>query len=201
MSRIVLLTLLLLCASVASGTAVTTTAKPFSALIYDPGRLQPVDSRLKVAPGDEAPDFTLPSIRGGAVTLSTYREKRNVVLSFVPAAWTPVCSGQWPGYNIAREYFEQYDAMLLGITVDNIPTLHAWATQMGELWFEVLSDFWPHGAVAESYGVLRGDGTAERALVFIDKKGRIRSIHVSDINLRPSLETVVAELKKVADSH
>ena len=72
---------------------------------------------------------------------------------------------------------------------------------MGELWFEVLSDFWPHGAVADSYGVLRTDGTAERALVFIDKQGRIRSIHVSDINLRPSLEMVVAELQKVAASH
>jgi peroxiredoxin (alkyl hydroperoxide reductase subunit C) len=44
--------------------------------------------------------------------------------------------------------FEENDAILLGITVDNIPTLHAWTRQMGKLWFEVLSDFWPHGSVA-----------------------------------------------------
>jgi peroxiredoxin (alkyl hydroperoxide reductase subunit C) len=47
---------------------------------------------------------------------------------------------------------------------------------MGELWFPVLSDFWPHGAVADQYGVLRSDGVAERALIFIDKKGIIRDI-------------------------
>ena len=100
--------------------------------------------------------------------------------------------------NIAKTFFDQNDAILLGITVDNIPTLHAWTLQMGELWFDVLSDFWPHGAVADTYGVLRTDGTAERALIFIDKKGVISGIHVSDINVRPPLEIIVAELKKLS---
>ena len=92
-----------------------------------------------------------------------------MVISFVPAAWTPVCSDQWPGYNIAKDVFDSHDAVLLGITVDNIPTLFAWTRQMGDLWFPVLSDFWPHGRVADSYGVLRGDGVSERALFVIDK--------------------------------
>lgn len=177
------------------------TTKPFSSLIYNPGKLQPTASTLKVAPGDTAPDFTLPSVQGSDITLSSYRDKHNVVLSFVPAAWTPVCSDQWPGYNIAKTYFDQHDAILLGITVDNIPTLHAWTSEMGSLWFNVLSDFWPHGKVADSYGVLRSDGTAERALIFIDRKGVIRSIHVSDINVRPSLEIVVSGLKKLSGDH
>lgn len=177
------------------------TTKPFSSLIYNPGKLQPTASTLKVAPGDTAPDFTLPSVLGSDITLSSYRDKHNVVLSFVPAAWTPVCSDQWPGYNIAKTYFDQHDAILLGITVDNIPTLHAWTSEMGSLWFNVLSDFWPHGKVADSYGVLRSDGTAERALIFIDRKGVIRSIHVSDINVRPSLEIVVSGLKKLSGDH
>lgn len=163
-------------------------------LIYDPGHLKPLDSSLKVAVGQPAPDFTLPSISGEHITLSQYRGRKNVVLSFVPAAWTPVCSDQWPGYNISRTYFEAHNAVLLGITVDNIPTLHAWVRQMGGLWFEVLADFWPHGRVADAYGVLRTDGVAERALFFIDTKGVIRHIVVSDINRRPSLEEVVAGL-------
>ena len=162
--------------------------------IYDPGPLKPVDSELKVKAGDPAPDFTLPSIAGKPVTLSDFEGRKNVVLSFVPAAWTPVCSDQWPGYNIARPLFEKHNAILLGITVDNIPTLHAWTNQMGDLWFPVLSDFWPHGAAADALGVLRSDGMTERALFVIDTAGIIRYIEVSDINVRPSLEKLIKAL-------
>jgi len=165
--------------------------------IYSTGELKAVDSVLKVKVGDVAPDFLLPSITGQKVTLNQYRGKKNVVLSFVPAAWTPVCSDQWPGYNIVKDLFDKNEAVLLGITVDNIPTLYAWTNQMGKLWFPVLSDFYPHGKVAETYGVLRSDGTSERALFVIDKKGVIRYIDVHDINKRPSLESLIRELAKL----
>jgi peroxiredoxin len=167
--------------------------------IYNPGRLKPVDSTLRVRVGEPAPDFTLPAITGELITLSRFKGRKNVVLSFVPAAWTPVCSDQWPGYNIVKDLFDAKDAVLLGITVDNIPTLFAWTNQMGELWFPVLSDFWPHGAVADTYGVLRSDGTAERAIFIIDKDGIIRSIIVGDINKRPPLEDLIKELDKLGD--
>lgn len=165
--------------------------------IYDPGTLKPTDSILHVHVGEEAPDFTLPAVHGGMVTLSQFRGKKNVVLSFVPAAWTPVCSGQWPGYNIAEDYFKQYDAILIGISVDNIPTLYAWTKDMGTLWFPVVSDFYPHGAVAQRYGILRSDGMSERALFIIDKKGIIRYIDVHDINKRPALEELIEALRKI----
>jgi len=165
--------------------------------IYNPGQLKPIDSTLKVKIGDLAPDFTLPSVSGEEITLSQFRGKKHVVISFVPAAWTPVCSDQWPGYNIVKEMFDENDAVLLGITVDNIPTLHAWTKQMGKLWFPVLSDFWPHGAVAAKYGVLRSDGVSERALFFIDKKGIIRDIQVADINKRPDLAYCATALEKM----
>ena len=165
--------------------------------IYNPGNLKPIDSVLKVHIGDPAPDFSLPAVSGGRISLDQYRGKKNVVLSFVPAAWTPVCSDQWPGYNIVKDIFNKNDTILLGITVDNIPTLFAWTNQMGTLWFPVLSDFWPHGAVADRYGVLRSDGITERALFVIDKKGIIRYIGVGDINKRPRLETLVRELEKL----
>lgn len=167
---------------------------------FDPGRLKPVDSELKVTPGQQAPDFTLPSIGGKPVSLSQFRGKQNVVLSFVPAAWTPVCSDQWPGYNLAEPLFEKHETALLGITVDNLPTLHAWTRHMGGLWFDVLSDFWPHGAVADRYGLLRSDGTSERALVLIDKQGTIRYIDVHDINRRPPLDDLVEQLEKLGNA-
>jgi peroxiredoxin len=165
--------------------------------IYQVGTLKPFDSVLKVKVGDRAPDFTLPAVAGEKITLSQFRGKKNVVISFVPAAWTPVCSDQWPGYNIIKDIFDQNDAILLGITVDNIPTLFAWTNQMGKLWFPVLSDFWPHGGVAKKYGVLRSNGVAERALFIIDKKGILRYIDVHDINKRPPLEDLVRELEKL----
>ena len=165
--------------------------------IYQVGVLKPIDSVLRVKASDRAPDFTLSSVSGEKVSLSQFRGKKNVVLSFVPAAWTPVCSDQWPGYNIAKDIFSRYDAILLGVTVDNIPTLFAWTNQMGQLWFPVLSDFWPHGAVAKRYGVLRSNGVSERALFVIDKKGVIRYIDVHDINKRPPLEDLAAALEKL----
>jgi peroxiredoxin (alkyl hydroperoxide reductase subunit C) len=165
--------------------------------IYQPGKLKPVDSVLKVKVGDPAPDFTLASVTGEKVSLRQYRDKKNVVLSFVPAAWTPVCSDQWPGYNIIKGVFDEHESVLLGITVDNIPTLFAWTNQMGQLWFPVLSDFWPHGGVAAKYGILRSDGVTERALFVIDKNGILRYIDVHDINKRPPLENLVRELEKI----
>jgi peroxiredoxin (alkyl hydroperoxide reductase subunit C) len=165
--------------------------------VYETGILKPKDSVLKVKAGSRAPDFTLKAVSGQNVSLKQFRGKKNVVLSFVPAAWTPVCSDQWPGYNIVKDVFDEHDAVLLGITVDNIPTLFSWTNQMGSLWFPVLSDFWPHGKVADRYGVLRSDGTSERALFVIDKKGIIRYIDVHDINKRPPFESLVTELEKL----
>ena len=172
-------------------------SEQYKGKIYSAGELKPIDSATKLKVGDRAPDFTLSTIDREKVTLNQFREKKNVVISFVPAAWTPVCSDQWPGYNIAKDLFEQNDAILLGITVDNIPTLFAWTQEMGGLWFPVLSDFHPHGAVAKKYGVLRSDGTSERALFVIDKKGIIRYIDVHDINQRPKLEVLLKELEKL----
>jgi peroxiredoxin len=167
--------------------------------IYNPGELKPKDSILKVKTGSKAPGFTLKAVTGEKISLKQFYGKKNVVISFVPAAWTPVCSDQWPGYNIVKDIFDEYDAVLLGITVDNIPTLFSWTNQMGNLWFPVLSDFWPHGKVAARYGVLRSDGVTERALFIIDKKGMIRYIDVHDINKRPPFEDLVKELEKLKD--
>jgi peroxiredoxin (alkyl hydroperoxide reductase subunit C) len=182
------------------GTPVSMTfaiSEAYKGNIYQTGTLKPIDSVLKVKVGDHAPNFTLPAVSGEKVSLSQFRAKKNVVLSFVPAAWTPVCSDQWPGYNIVKDIFNQYDSILLGITVDNIPTLFAWTNQMGQLWFPVLSDFWPHGSVAKKYGVLRSDGVSERAIFVIDKNGIIRYIDVHDINKRPSLEDLINALGKL----
>lgn len=167
-------------------------------LTYDMGQKKPKDSQLRIGAGDIAPEFSLPSTKGDIVSLSQFKGKRNVVLSFVPAAWTPICSKQWPGYNMLEDMFQEGHAVLLGISVDNVPSLHAWTKKMGGVWFEVLSDFWPHGDVAKKYGVFRPDGMSERALFFINKEGVVKSVLVMDINKVPSNKVCATELEKLS---
>ena len=197
--RAATLTLALPALAVVLATASPASAQPPipQALLYQPGQLKPVDSALKVKPGDKAPDFDLPGLGGKRVKLSDYLDRKNVVLSFIPAAWTPVCSGQWPGYNLARGVFESHDAVLVGVSCDPIPSLNAWIAEMGGVWFPVASDFWPHGGLAGKLGVLRPEGVSERAIFIIDKAGIIRFIDVHDINLRPDLGVIAAELGKL----
>ncbi len=197
MKRLIFLILLVLVTGFGFATTAFGRSEAFKGNIYNPGVLKPTDSAPKLKVGDKTPDFSLPGLDGERVSLQQYIGKKNVVISFVPAAWTPVCSDQWPGYNIVRDIFDAHETILMGITVDSIPSLYAWTNQMGTLWFHVLSDFWPHGAVADKFGVLRSDGISERALFVIDKRGIIRYIDVHDINKRPPLEVLVKELEKL----
>lgn len=84
------------------------------------------------------------------------------------------------------------NAQVLGISVDHVPCLQAWAESLGGVSFPLLSDFWPHGAVSDTYGVLRKEGHSERALFVIDKQGIIRYIDIHDIDDQPYNE----ELRK-----
>jgi glutaredoxin len=82
--------------------------------------------------------------------------------------------------------FAGLDTQVLGISVDSVPCLTAWAKDLGGITYPLLSDFWPHGAVAQRYGVLKDDGRTERALFVVDKQGIIRYVDVHDIDLQPS---------------
>ena len=130
---------------------------------------------LKV--GDEAPEISLRSTGGGVFKLSEQRGK-NVVLAFFPAAFSGVCSQQMPQIQSKIGDFESSEAVVVGISVDNNWSQQAWAQQMA-LSFPLLSDFYPHGAVAEKYGVLHAAGIAERAIIGIDKDGKVGYIDVS----------------------
>lgn len=185
------------CALLATATSAFPVSEQFQGRIFDAGKLKPTDSESKLRVGEKAPEFSLPSLSGESVSLSQFLGKMNVVISFIPAAWTPVCSEQWPGYNLAKSLFARNEATVIGITTDNLPTLFAWTQQMGGVWFPVLSDFWPHGEVSAKYGVLRTGGVSERALFVIDKQGVIRYIDIHDVNERPNLELLVRELEKL----
>jgi peroxiredoxin len=152
---------------------------------------------MTLKPGDEAPDFELRSHRGGTVKLSSFRGKKNVVLAFHPLAFTPVCANQMSGYQSELSRFDAADAAILGISIDAQPAKAAWATSLGSVSYDLLSDFYPHGEVARQYGVLRPEGFSERAVFVIDKAGKIVWSTVYDIPTLPALDDTFAALEKL----
>jgi peroxiredoxin len=145
--------------------------------------------------GDEAPDFELRSHRGGTVKLSDFRGRKNVVLAFHPLAFTPVCATQMTDYESSLPRLERNDAVVLGISIDPQPSKTAWAKTLGPISFDLLSDFHPHGEVAQKYGVFRPkDGFSERAVFVVGKDGRIKWSKTYDIPQQPDPEEFLAAL-------
>ncbi len=129
--------------------------------------------------GDTAPDFTLPSAQGPEITLSELVTTKPVVLSFVPAAFTGICTGEFCELRDNFDVFSDASVQLVGISVDPKAAQRVWAEQEG-FDFPILSDFWPHGAVAEAYGVFLEDrGFATRATFIIDGTRTIRAAFVN----------------------
>jgi peroxiredoxin (alkyl hydroperoxide reductase subunit C) len=133
--------------------------------------------------GDAAPDFTLAATDGAKYTLSQFRGQKNVVLAFFPFAFSGTCSAQMPSYQAELERFNGYDTQVFGISMDAMHSLKHWAGELG-LTYPLLSDFYPQGKVADLYGVRHAAGMAERALIVVDKQGKIAWIHVH----RPTAE-------------
>lgn len=93
--------------------------------------------------------------------------------------------------------FAGLNAQVLGISVDHVPCLKAWAESLGDIHYPLLSDFWPHGDIAKKYGVLRSEGHSERAIFVIDKQGIIRYIDIHDIDHQPDNEGVRRVLRRI----
>ena len=130
---------------------------------------------LKV--GDTAPDFTLKTEKREDWTLSDFRGRKNVVLAFVPFAFSPVCSAQLPSYEAELSRFKDLDTEVVSISMDSGYALNSWSKSMHTS-FPLLSDFYPQGQIVDLYGVRHPFGMAERALIVVDKEGVIRYIEV-----------------------
>jgi glutaredoxin len=103
-----------------------------------------------------------------------------------------------PSYEQDLLKFEGYNAQVLGISVDHNPCLKAWAESLGGISYPLLSDFWPHGTVAQRYGVFREEaGHSERALFVVDKQGIIRYIDIHEISQQPDNEHVFQALREL----
>ncbi len=94
-----------------------------------------------------------------------------------------------------------WNVEIIAVSVDHVPCLKAWAESLGGISYPLLSDFWPHGEVAEKYGVLRKEGHSERAIFIIDREGIIQYIDIHDINDQPDNDLLCEELARIDPEH
>jgi peroxiredoxin len=123
--------------------------------------------------GDHAPDFELANQYGETVKLSDFRGKKPVVLVFYPLSFSGICTGELCEIRDNFAKFDKENVELLAISVDSKFVQKQFAEHEGYK-FSVLSDFWPHGAVAQSYGVfLEDNGFSNRATFVINTEGEL----------------------------
>ena len=146
--------------------------------------------------GDKAPDFALKDQNGKMVRQSTFKGKK-VLLSFRPLAWTAVCHDQMRSLEENHLLLDELNTVALGIGVDSVPTNKAWAQSMDIKNTRLLSDFWPHGEVAKSYGIFREkDGFSERANILLDEDQKVVFVQVYPTSQLPDIEPIIDLLKR-----
>lgn len=134
---------------------------------------------MAVEVGSEAPDFTLNDYNKQPVTLSSFRGSKSVLLVFYPFAFSGTCQGELCQLRDEIATYEDENVQVLGVSIDSPFALKAWANQEGYQ-FPLLSDFWPHGAVAQSYGVFNeAVGMALRGTFLVDVDGVVRFAEVN----------------------
>jgi peroxiredoxin len=147
-------------------------------------------------PGTKAPEFTLKSTPDQTVSLRDFRG-RPVVIAFYPADWSPVCSDEMGLYAQVMPEFKNFDAQVLGISVDGVWSHIAFAKDR-KLNFPLLSDFEPKGAVSAKYGAFNARiGESDRALFVIDKKGTISWSTLSPDGVNPGADGILSALEKL----
>ena len=149
--------------------------------------------KLKV--GDRSIDFALQDQNRKTFKLSDHLGEW-VLLSFHPLAWTSVCAKQMKALEDGKKIFESLNTVAVGISVDSVPCKKAWAESLGIVNTSLLSDFWPHGGLAQLYGILREkEGFSERANILVDQKGSIALVRLYDLKQLPDLNVVTDLLK------
>ncbi len=152
---------------------------------------------MAIAVGQTATDFALKNQYDKEVKLSDFKGKKNVVLMFYPLDWSPTCTQEHVCFVNDMKKFDTLDAEVLGISVDSAWSHKAYAEKMG-IKYSLLADFQPRGAVAEKYGVFLPDkGITGRAIVLVNKDGKVAWVKNYDIPVVPDVAEVASALQQV----
>jgi peroxiredoxin len=151
-----------------------------------------MDSLKPIVIGSPAPDFVLRDQNDNEVRLS-YLKGKKVLLSFHPLAWTSVCADQMKSLEANFERFSGSNAVAFGLSIDSVPCKKAWAKSLAISRAQLLADFWPHGEVAQAYGLFREiSGVAYRANIWIDELGHVLWVKTYPTSQLPDIEEVLA---------
>ena len=144
--------------------------------------------------GKKVKDFTLKDQNGQDFRLYECQGKR-VLLSFHPLAWTPVCAQQMQALEKSKKAMDKLNTVALGLSIDSIPSKAAWAKSLKIKNTRLLADFWPHGGVAKSLGILRTEGFSERANIILNETGKVIFIKIYPLRQLPDIEEILAALQ------
>ncbi len=151
---------------------------------------------MTIKKGDKAIEFSINDQDEKVIHLSDFRGKK-VLLSFHPLAWTKVCAEQMKSLEKNHARFEKLNTVALGISVDTVPSKKAWAKELGIKNTKLLSDFWPHGKTAQSYGIFRDkEGVSERANIIVDETGKVVFVKIYPISQLPDIEEILKALEE-----
>ena len=148
----------------------------------------------RVQQGKKVKDFYLKDQNGQDFHMSECIGE-NVLLSFHPLAWTPVCAKQMQSLEKNKRSFDKLNTVALGLSVDSVPSKAAWAKSLRIKNTRLLADFWSHGGVAKSMGLLRAEGFSERANVIVNETGKIIFVKVYPIRELPDIGEILRVLE------
>jgi len=147
--------------------------------------------------GIDAPAFMLKDINNNNISLSDFKGQR-ILMSWHPLAWTPVCTDQMRSLENNWQTFQKFNCVPLGLSVDAPPCKKAWATAINIDNVSLPSDFWPHGKVAQEYGLFNEkQGISERANILIDEYGKIIWIKNYYTQQLPDINEVIQVLSNL----
>ena len=151
---------------------------------------------MELKNGVKFPDFTLQDNQGDQVKLSDLRGKK-VLLSWHPLAWTSVCTDQMRALEANHKQLEELNTVALGLSVDPAASKKVWAQVLSIGKTKLLSDFYPHGALAKDIGIFVEElGASGRANILLDEEGVIRWFKIYDIPQLPDMQEVLDAIKK-----
>ena len=165
--------------------------------LYRTQELKFMDETRTIKVKEAAPDFALKDQNEKEIKSSELRGKR-ILLSFHPLAWTGVCADQMRSLEETYKRFEKLNTLAFGVSVDSVPSKKAWAKELGIRHTSMLSDFWPHGGLANALGIFRDkNGFSERANIIIDENGKIVFVKIYPIKELPDINEIIRFIESV----
>jgi peroxiredoxin len=144
----------------------------------------------------KALEFSLEDQNEKLFTLSDFKGKK-ILLSFHPLAWTSICSKQMQSLEKNQKYFDTLNTIAVGISVDSAPCKKAWAKDLNIRNTRLLADFWPHGAVAQAYGIFNEkDGVSKRVNIIVDENQTISFVKIYPPAQLPDIKEIIKFLGK-----